>query len=347
MTAPRACDAHFDVPLNAWVLSRYGDVHAALHHPMLVAHGSTPSAHAVHRETRRTMTDFLTHDHLAAWRLSIEAMAAERVARLPVNGTFDLVADLFVPWSRDVAPGVTGITRELADDLAPLARVVYLAAAVSTDGRPSAQAQQSTALLSRALSEVPRTHSCLADVQTFVALTQSLPATLANMWHLLLHDPAQYTALRAAANQSEAKWPAIIAELLRLAGPAQAIFRYAVAEITIGAAHMQPDDDVILLLAAANTDPAYFAAPQQFDVTRNPSAQLALGAGAHRCAGAALVHVAVEVATSALIRETIRAAAAPTPWGGGFALRGRERLVSSRSLPVSMSDAAAPGVMPR
>jgi len=326
-----ASDAHFDETLNAWVFSRYADVHAALHHASIVAHGSSASGRAIHLETRRAMADLLSNERISIWRVDMAARATDRVARLPTAGSFDLVQDLFVPWSRDVACIVTGISRELADDLAPLAHDVYLAAARATDGRPTASAQQSTALLARALAEAPRAYSHLAQVQSFVALTQSLPATLANIWHELLHDSTQRHALREAARRPDPGWPHIVAELLRLAGPARTIFRYAIDRVTIGAARLNARDHVVLMITAANTDPEYFAAPHRFDFARPPHKPLALGAGAHRCAGAALVQLAVESISIALLHVPMMPSTdKPAAWVGGDAMRGRGEVVASR-----------------
>jgi cytochrome P450 len=116
--------------------------------------------------------------------------------------------------------------------------------------------------------------------------------------------------------------PRAVEELLRHAGPARAVFRRAVAEVPIGRARVAPGDRLILRLAAANRDPARFPEPGRLDVRRGAAGHLALGGGAHACAGAPLVRVAVAAATDALLRRASAVEpAGEVEWVGGFAVR--------------------------
>ena len=45
---------------------------------------------------------------------------------------------------------------------------------------------------------------------------------------------------------------------------------------------------VVLMYPSANRDPAHFANPQRFDVTRQPNPHIAFGFGTHFCLGVAL-----------------------------------------------------------
>lgn len=58
---------------------------------------------------------------------------------------------------------------------------------------------------------------------------------------------------------------------------------------------------VVLLLAAANRDPAVFPAPDRLDLARGPNPHLAFGGGAHHCLGAALARLEGRVALPALL----------------------------------------------
>jgi cytochrome P450 len=53
--------------------------------------------------------------------------------------------------------------------------------------------------------------------------------------------------------------------------------------------------------AVANFDPAHFADPFRFDVTRRPPDSLAFGSGAHRCVGRNLARLEARVAFEELL----------------------------------------------
>jgi hypothetical protein len=233
----------------------------------------------------------------------------------------DLVGAFARPWSVTLAVGATGAPTADSDRLDRLAREVFLAAAHATDPGSQPQAQAAAAELA---SRFPGAGAS-ADVQTYVALSQTLPCFLAGAWLELFRRPDEADRLRA---QPELM-PQAVEELLRHAGPARAVFRRALAEVSIGRASVAPGDRVILMLSAANHDPARFPEPGELDVRRDAAGHLASGGGPHACAGAPLIRMAVAVATAALLGTT--SAVEPVgevEWIGGFAIR------APASLPV-------------
>jgi cytochrome P450 len=79
-------------------------------------------------------------------------------------------------------------------------------------------------------------------------------------------------------------------------------------------------------VAAANRDPAQFADPDRFDISREPRDHVALGEGIHFCIGAPLARMEGAIAIGSLLAryKRIRPAApeAPVAYKGSFFLRG-------------------------
>lgn len=93
-----------------------------------------------------------------------------------------------------------------------------------------------------------------------------------------------------------------VEELLRLDPPVQITQRFPTVPVELGGVELPAGSFVILGLAAANRDPAVFAAPDTVDLARDPNPHLAFGAGAHFCLGAALARLEGRIALPALYR---------------------------------------------
>ncbi|HSW06466.1 cytochrome P450 [Aquabacterium sp.] len=314
---------------GACQFSRHADVAQALHDPRLVLSGPGGTDAAAHLAVRAAIEQLLTPTRLASWRDGFTAHAQALIGALPEGVPVDLVSAVAEPWSLEVALVVTGAPRNEAAACLGLARRLFVAAAAATDGAPAADALAAAAPLAQLLSGPAARQDGMADVQTFVALSQTLPALLAGAWLALLRQPEALAALRSSP-QGVAR---SVGELLRLGSPAHAIFRQAAEDVDIGGTPLRRGDQVALLLAAANRDPARFADPERLDWARDASAQLGFGAGLHRCAGASLVRMAVIIATEALLAHggtltLLDSDDSALVWRGGFALR------APASLPV-------------
>jgi cytochrome P450 len=119
---------------------------------------------------------------------------------------------------------------------------------------------------------------------------------IANAVLAMLRHPAQWAALGADADRA----PAVIEETLRYDPPVQLVARIAADDITIGDTTVVKGDSMMLLLAAAQHDPAEFERPDTFDPERNAFRHLAFGRGLHYCLGAPLARLEAAVALSAV-----------------------------------------------
>ena len=103
----------------------------------------------------------------------------------------------------------------------------------------------------------------------------------------LLRAPDQLALLR---RQPELIGPAVD-EFLRFDGPVQITQRVAMEDLDLFGHKVRKGDEILLILGAANRDPAAFTEPHRLDVTRDARKHVAFGGGIHHCLGAALARM--------------------------------------------------------
>lgn len=132
-------------------------------------------------------------------------------------------------------------------------------------------------------------------VLLLVAGHETTANLIANGVLALLRHPDQLAALRAD--------PALIGgtveEVLRYDPPVQLTTRIVRRPTPYGDVVTPTDGVLLLLLGAANRDPAVFAEPDRFDITRDTRQHLSFAAGPHFCLGAPLARLEGTIALSA------------------------------------------------
>ncbi len=122
---------------------------------------------------------------------------------------------------------------------------------------------------------------------------------IANGILALLKHPDQLDALRAN--------PTLIAsavnELLRFESPVQNTERRAARDVELGGVWIAADQAMLIVLGAANRDPAAFAEPDRLNIGRTGPAHLAFGYGAHFCLGAALARLEGQIAIGTVVQR--------------------------------------------
>ncbi|MGW0312111.1 cytochrome P450 [Streptomyces flavidovirens] len=115
----------------------------------------------------------------------------------------------------------------------------------------------------------------------------------------LIQHPDVWEQLRKAPE----KIPAAVDELLRVnLSIADGLPRLALEDVRLGDVEVKKGELVLVLVEAANTDPAVFADPHTVDVDRpNAGTHLSFGGGAHYCPATALGKKHAEIAIEVLL----------------------------------------------
>ena len=142
----------------------------------------------------------------------------------------------------------------------------------------------------------------------------------------LLQNPQEFEKLK----RDPALVKPAVEEILRLVNPVQATNRFAAEDLEIGGVKIPKGSHVMLVISAANHDPAFTANPDQLDVARGDVKHIAFGLGIHYCLGAPLARLEGEIAFTTLISRfpNMRLAdpSQKLEWRPGFELRGLNSL---------------------
>jgi cytochrome P450 len=113
----------------------------------------------------------------------------------------------------------------------------------------------------------------------------------------------------------------MITELLRLDGPVQAVGRTAICDHVLDDVTIPAGDPALVVIAAANRDPAVFDRPGEFQPARRGPPPLAFRYGAHYCLGAALARLELATALRHVLARRPALCGHPT-WRDTPAIRG-------------------------
>ena len=95
-----------------------------------------------------------------------------------------------------------------------------------------------------------------------------------------------------------------VEELLRYAPPVRGLAKMTTCETELGGQKLPKGAHMLVLYASGNADETRFECPQQFDTSRgNLGSHVAFGVGIHRCIGASLARMEINVAAKELIKR--------------------------------------------
>ena len=155
-------------------------------------------------------------------------------------------------------------------------------------------------IIAEATGGIVTTRELLAQCCTLLfAGHETTRNLLGNGMLALLQHPLQWHALL----ENPSLLPSALRELLRFDSPVQYTGRRLKTDVELHGQLMKKGDLVILLIGAANHDPAKFTTPHILDIHRNEGAHLSFGFGPHVCIGATLSYLEAEIALRSIMQR--------------------------------------------
>ena len=134
----------------------------------------------------------------------------------------------------------------------------------------------------------------------FIAGQDTTMALLGSSVWLLSQDAEQLAELRA---QPAGLVEMAVEEFVRCESPVPRGVRRARKTFQIDGRQIEQDQTVILLIGAANRDPAQFPDPHRLDIKRTPNQHVGFGRGPHFCIGAPLARLEAQIALREIARR--------------------------------------------
>ncbi len=273
-----------------------------------------------HTRLRGLVLRAFTTRRIAALGPEIEALCHQLIDSFP-DGAFDLIPAYCTKLPVIIIARLLGVPEGRADDLLAWSNAMvgmYQARRTRADEDAAVAATEAFVAFMRSYIDARRddprddliTHLIAAEEAGEKLSTDELIATCI----LLLnagHEATVHTmgngvkALLEAASPAAALAPggidATVEEILRHDPPLHMFTRHAYEDLTAFGHSFKRGDQVGLLLAAANRDPAAFDSPASFDPARPIKPNTSFGAGLHFCVGAPLARLELKIALPILL----------------------------------------------
>ncbi|MFC9460305.1 cytochrome P450 [Streptomyces sp. NPDC056983] len=311
-----------------------------------------------HTRLRRLVSKAFTPRRVAAFAPRVQELADDLIDRFAPQGEADLIHDFAFPLPIYAICDLLGVPREDQDDFRDWAGMM-----IRHGGGPRGGVARSVKKIRGYLAElIHRKRNDPGDdlisdlirasdhgehlteneaaAMCFVLLFAGFETTInliGNGVYALLGNPEQRARLQESIERGERELlDTGIEELLRYDGPVElATWRFATEPLTIGGQQIATGDPVLVVLAAADRDPARFHEPDTLDLSRRDNQHLGYGHGIHYCLGAPLARLEGTVAIETLLRRlpdlALAVDRADLRWRGGLIMRGL------RTLPVEFA----------
>ncbi len=167
--------------------------------------------------------------------------------------------------------------------------------------------------------ELSRDEMLAYSLILMVAAHETTASALTNGIYTLLRHPEAWEQIVADPSLI----PGAFEEMIRFESPTRnAVSRWGTEDLEVGGTRIPAGEKIIVLLTAANRDPAVFDAPDVFDIHRSPNRHVGFSSGGHVCLGAPLARIEATEILRALSQRYPRMEIVGEPrWADGYMLR--------------------------
>lgn len=302
---------------------------------------------ARHRQDRKTISKIMNHTKLSQLEPVINDLASSLASKLSGLSEYDAIAEFADPLPQYVMAQILGLPVVDVPVLSELlAQLTLIFDPTTLDVYDTVNRKVGTALdllKSRIAEAAGSTEESglsilyggtsgtetqrLADAAATALFAYRVGSeTTTGLIGLLIRTLIRQPRLRQMAREKPSLVPTIVSEVLRLESNVQRPVRIGRVARVIGGKTIQPGERVMLLLGAANRDPAAFPEPDDLRVDRRALPDVAFGEGHHFCLGASLARLEGRIALEQFLRLPPIEQAGHEKWYPGRAIRRLIRL---------------------
>ncbi|MFC0303320.1 cytochrome P450 [Rhizorhabdus histidinilytica] len=284
-----------------------------------------------HGPIRSVMGRILSPKLLRANEAAYRSAAAVAIDRVLVDGDFDAVDDLAVPFVLSAFGDTVGLRDDGRENL-----ITFGAAILNTFGPVNdlflslvARAEAATRWVQAQCSrdalkpdglgaaiyeaqgrgEISEEQAGLLLMSLLSAGVDTTAGSIVNMLHCFARHPEQYARLRADPTLRTKAFE----EVLRYYSPARVFGRVAHRDIEMFGRVIRQGDGILVFLGSAGRDPSIWADAERFDIGRASGKHISFGTGIHNCIGQMLTRTEALALLEMLVEKVERIEAVGEP----------------------------------
>jgi cytochrome P450 len=276
-----------------------------------------------HRQDRRTISRIMNRTPLSQLKPVIQDFASLLAAKLSGVVEYDIISEFADPLPQYVMAHILGIPFSdvaLLSELLAELTLVFEPVTLEICDRANDKAALAIELLKSRIMDAAGTatetglsiiYGCtsgaqserLADAAATALFSYRVGSeTTTGLVGLLIRTMVQAPRLQQIALENSSLRANIVSEVLRLESNVQRVVRVSREARIVGGKTIQAGERLLLLLGAANRDPAAFVDPDDLCMNRRAVPDLVFGAGAHFCLGASLARLEGEIALTQVLQ---------------------------------------------